>query len=201
MNASDLFVKVILLLINLFVLNSILAQNKNEYDYYIHNSDTVFCMSLSFHVDNEIYSLESLDSLGNKTIVDSIRNNNIQTFSTNRKIFDLITVTKKKKEVTDYYWRKIDGHMVLYNNNYSERIPGSSDYILYTKPPERPEFYVQLENGNIVFIKNTKSIEKFLLPHLVQCDLFKRKYKGKIEMAELETMVKLYNSLCINDKK
>ncbi|MFH0865985.1 MAG: hypothetical protein V1904_07305 [Bacteroidota bacterium] len=180
------------------------AQSDNKLDYFIKDNDTTFCTSISVISNDKKEDLEYTDQEGNKQIILDAKTNNITTISINGQIFDLLGKDKSSELTLGYYWRKINGKIKIYDSSsikiyHFGNINGNVDTNPGTESSGGNNFldmYLMFDNGEIIYLKNNKTIDEKIKPVVEKCDKFTEKYKGEYKLKDVEKIVKFYNNFC-----
>ena len=173
--------------------------------------DTLFCTAIDFKTNMRgfIVDLSYTDKNGKK--VDLHKRKNIPII---KSIHDYSTIYEvmplKIRKPRSYYRvgkRVVDGKLqvCLYNNLHQSTTYNAFDTqknSLSGSPYSQTTsgtylFYIRMNDGKFYKIKRS-TIKKVIKPYLLQCEEFKKEYKGDYSSSEpiFIEMIRLYNSKC-----
>ncbi len=165
-----------------------MARQKKGYEFFVQNGDTTFCTQIIFFSSDTCQKIKWYDNRGIGETIECIRNNRVTSFSMNGRVYELLRVKKEKKR---YFWRKIDGMIKLYVQDFTE-----TRWYDQNMPETETQKFVMLHD-NLYRIRKKRDIKRYLLPTFVACEGFRTHYYGKFSMDELDNMIKVYNAKCV----
>jgi hypothetical protein len=171
--------------------------------YYIADSDTVFCSHLTYKLTAQSYlsEINYVDSDNKEVTIKGNKNMpNVSTFFINGESIDKIPQkTNKPDKYIKWASRVVDGKLIVnyyYNqmttyNNYDFNRSGVANSSI-------TKFFIKMPNGIFYDINDSSDRNKYIIPYLKECDAFTSSYKGDYSKdydSFIET-IKLYNLVC-----
>ena len=164
------------------------GQGQHNSDYYVQNNDTTRCTHLIFFSGDTCKKLKWYDRDGIATTLNCIAENGVTAFGMNGRDYELVEIKNEKKR---YLWKKIDGMISLYVQDFTE-----TQWYDQNMPETETQKFVKLHD-NLYHIRNKRNIQQILLPTFSACEGFRSGYYGKFSMDELDNMIKVYNANCV----
>jgi hypothetical protein len=104
----------------------------------------------------------------------------------------LLKIPKGKKLIDKYYWRRVDGTIKVYSNDFWEAMD------IYQDMPERIPYerYISIRNGPLMLLRKDDDLREHLLPTLLECEEYQMNFSSEFSYDNLDHIVKLFNFYC-----
>jgi hypothetical protein len=181
----------------------------NAQEYFIKGKDTVYAKNMEYTVNMQgfITRLSYEDKSGKKTVIDGKKKlkdlKSLHYYSGTIERMPL-KISKPDKYVR-YGGRVADGKLVvlLYDDKHETlswvRSPIDTRMDRFqTSTSGTRLFYLRMPDGTLHNLDKRSAMKKQIKPYLLQCENFKKQYKGNFSMEQnkIVEMIRLYNTAC-----